>query len=312
MCLRAPKPSFLVVTCNMQRCIHWVATLGSLVSLSYANSCSWLTSSNDNTTTPAAGYSPCSSSSAVTCCGNTDACLSNGYCSGSFGLYRGACTDWSAGVCPETCAYSSFVSEGETYYLANIYRCNGQGKGEIWWCGDQSADTTSQPCQSGFGSTFSMTSIGTFLTPVPLVAAATANSAQTTSASALYTSSATSMSSSASATSGASFSTPSGTSSKSSSVPLGVGLGVGLGVPLLAAIGALIYLLARKRRGPPVNNATPQKQEMLQPALPQGAPPYQQKPELHGTQLNEIPGVQQQSTMAELGAGSYRGTEYSG
>ena len=251
-----------------------------------ANSCVWLDPTNNDATVPADGYSPCpSTSGASTCCGNNDACLSNGYCSGSFGLYRGACTDWSAGVCPDNCPDLTFVSLGKTYYLANLYRCNGQGKGEIWWCGDQSGDTSVQPCQSGVGTTFSMTSIGTFVTPFPLVAAATASSSQST------TTSGTSRTSelSPAPTSGALSLAPSTNSSS-----LGIGLGLGLGFPLFAAIIALTYFIAR-RKGCSSTAEMPEKPQMLQ--KPPGWSSVPRPELLQGKQFHEI---QASDQLAEL------------
>jgi hypothetical protein len=56
----------------------------SLFTMALANSCVWLDPTNNNATVAATGYPARSSSSfASTCCAETDACLSNSYCSGS-------------------------------------------------------------------------------------------------------------------------------------------------------------------------------------------------------------------------------------
>ena len=266
-----------------------IALLLGLLNTALADSCVWLDPTNNNATVPADGYSACpsSSSGASICCGNNDACLSNGYCSGSLGLYRGACTDWSAGVCPDNCPDLTFVSQGTRYYFANLYRCNGQGTGEIWWCGDQSSGTTAQPCQSGAGTTFSMTSIGTFVTPFPLVAAATASSSRSTTTSGTSSTSEPSPAS----TSGASSPT---TSTNFSALGIGLGLGLGLGLPLLAAVIVLAYVIAR-RKGSSSTAGTSEKRQVLPQSEEWSSVP---KPgELQGNQFHEIQGSGQ---VAEL------------
>jgi hypothetical protein len=270
-----------------------VAFLLGFLNTALANSCVWLDPTNNNATVPADGYSPCpSSSGASTCCGNNDACLSNGYCSGSFGLYRGACTDWSAGVCPDTCPDLTFVSQGKTYYLANLYRCNGQGKGEIWWCGDQSSDTNVQPCQSEAGTTFSMTSIGTFVTPFPLVAAVTASSSQSTTTSGI-----TSRTSSTSKPSPASTSAASSPTTSTNSSALGIGLGVGLGLPLFAAIIALAWVIARRKSSSSTAGMSEKQQMLQQPSGWSSAPEH----ELQGKQVHkQAREIQSSGQLAEL------------
>lgn len=299
------KHSTLSNTSKMRFAATSAVIVLSLLNTAFANSCVWLDTSANNATVPATGYSTCTSSDVSTCCADGDACLSNGYCTGSFGLYRGACTDWSAGECPDTCPDLSFVSEGQTYYLANLYRCNGEGKGEIWWCGDQSADTTAQPCQSGVGTTFSMTSIGTFVTPVSLVAAASRSSSQTDTItgsqaeSTLGTPSTSTIASAAGAATSSAAMTASNNKSAGNSSTLGIGLGVGLGVPLIAAIMALTYVIARRKGSKSTAGGGFEKQQVSD-EKPQVYVSEYRPGELHGKHIQEMAGNRQ--SISELSA----------
>jgi hypothetical protein len=277
-----------------------------LVSTASSTSCLWLDTSANNATVPATGYAPCAYAGAKTCCANGDVCLSNGYCTGSFGLYRGACTDWTAGVCPDTCADLSFVSQGVTYYLANLYRCNGEGQGEMWWCGDQSADTTAQPCQTDVGTMFSMTSIGTLVTPVAFVAATTVTSFRTgtitgssidSTAAISRTSTSSSAFAAGAATSTAALTTSDNPSTGNSST-LGIGLGVGLGLPLIAAIVALTYVIARRKANTSAAWGRLEKQGFSNQQPQAWSSSETKREELYGRQIYEVAAIHQR---AELG-----------
>lgn len=191
------------------------------------------------------------------------------------------------------------MSQGHIYYLESLYRCNGEGQGEIWWCGDQSADTTAQPCQSDVGTMFSMTSIGTLITPIALGRAATVTSSQTNTITvspveSTTAASRTSKAGSASVT-GAGTSTSALTSSDSPST--GNSSALGLGLPLIAAIVALTYVVARRKTNTAPAWSRPEKQPTSNQQL-QAWPAKSRAEELYGKQIHKIAEIPQSAGLA--------------
>ncbi|KAL8640835.1 MAG: hypothetical protein Q9228_002294 [Teloschistes exilis] len=207
-------------------------------------------------TTVATEYTPCNTSAIADqggthCCAGGAACLGSGLCylQWDMSINTGACTDrtWSSTACFHGCP-ATFATDN----VNTLFRCSGNE-----WCCSKGGNTTSccddrnvilfqNPSDSKLAQIYNGSAFASGFT-LSQVSRSTTSTASTATPSATATNQVVSPTPNSDDRNENSAPAP---AKVSTTTKVGVGVGVGVGVPLLAALGATLFLWSKeKKRG---------------------------------------------------------------
>ncbi|KAG7004340.1 hypothetical protein G7Y79_00026g059240 [Physcia stellaris] len=208
--------------------------------------------------TKAKDHIPCNGSSTTThCCANGAACLTNGLCflQWDSSLNTGACTQkqWSDKTCFQQCIQTVGRTDGED----TLYRCSNND-----WCCSSNGNTTSCCQDTTDGSNlFKLPDEGiaqiengtNFISGYTIAAKSALQTGTAEPSQSTGMNGAKSTQNPDAAASTEAVQAPSANPTKKEDdgqkvVAVGAGVGVGVGVPLLAALGAVLFLYIREKR----------------------------------------------------------------
>ena len=184
--------------------------------------------------------SPCgnvnTSSPVVSCCANSDFCLTDGFCAythsqvGGSGFYVASCTETS-GICPNYPKRCTDQAHPDAVWnsTAELWQCCGQDSSGNPSCDSPTNEYFSAPARSLLQTIFSEPTAGWVATSTFIVSPSTTLASSTTTSHTL---------------------SPSATVASNSGLSTGADAGIGVGVAFasLAALSLLLYFIFRQRR----------------------------------------------------------------